>query len=99
MLKSPMTVIFKSFFIFLLLNFYSFEFDRRRFYVFIHLGHCRETSALRACFLIFYIGKYIGKAEFSKYPTIFADAPFRETLSDFHSVKSTDFVLKSSFKQ
>ena len=34
-----------------------------------------------------------------KYPTIFADAPFRETLSDFHSVKSADFVLKRSFDQ
>ena len=46
-----MTVIFKSYFYFLLLlNFYSFEFDRRRFYVFIHFGHRRETSALRACF-------------------------------------------------
>ena len=30
-------------------------------------------------------------------PTIFADAPFRETLSDFHSVKSADFVLKFKF--
>ena len=48
-------------------------------------------------FVIFYIGKYIGKAELRKYPTIFANAPFRETLSDFHSVKSAEFVLKSSF--
>ena len=34
-----------------------------------------------------------------KYPTIFADAPFRKTISDFHSVKSADFLLKSSFSQ
>ena len=48
-------------------------------------------------FVVFYIGKYIGKAEFQKYPTIFACAQFHETLSDFHSVKSADFVLKCSF--
>ena len=52
-------------------------------------------TILHEIFVIFYIGKYIGKAEFWKYPTIFADAPFRETLSDFHSIKS-DFWPKTA---
>ena len=51
-------------------------------------------------FLSFFIQKNIqGKPKCGNTLLIFADAPFRETLSDFHSVKSADFALKSSFKK